>query len=96
MKMVMVFYESGIDESMTAVLERLRVEGWSKYEGGTGAGRKGLRLNDAIWPGTNNLLLAAMPDERVRPFLDALSALKREYLRPPAMQAYVYAVEEGL
>ena len=50
MKMVWVVYEAGIDEDLA---------------GATGTGRKGHRFGTQIWPGTNDVLWIALPDEQV-------------------------------
>ncbi|MDR5709681.1 MAG: hypothetical protein QN172_06385 [Armatimonadota bacterium] len=93
MKLVVVIYEAGIDDSMMDLLHRLELPGWTKMEGAMGFGRKGLRLGSAIWPGTNNLLFLVLEEPQVRILLEALEALKREYLRPPALFAFVQSVE---
>ncbi len=93
MKLLVVVYEAGIDDSVTGLLERLNLPGWTKLEGGVGFGRKGPRLGTPIWPGTNNLLLLVLEEQEVHRVLEALEALKREYLRPPALFAFVQPVE---
>lgn len=95
MKLVTVVYEGGIDESVTALLSRLKLPGWTKLEGATGFGRKGLRLGTAIWPGTNTVLLILLPDDLVPSVLGSLEQLKREYVIPPALTAYVQSVEQA-
>ncbi len=93
MKLVVVVYEAGVDDSVTDLLRRLELPGWTKLEGAVGFGRKGLRLGTAIWPGTNHLLLLVLEEPQVTRLLEALEALKREYLRPPAVFAFVQPVE---
>ncbi|MDR7416087.1 MAG: hypothetical protein QN193_08905 [Armatimonadota bacterium] len=93
MKLVAVIYEAGIDDSMMELLQRLELPGWTKLEGAVGSGRKGLRLGTPIWPGTNNLLLAVLEEPQVQGLLEALETLKRGYLRPPALFAFVQPVE---
>jgi hypothetical protein len=92
-KLVVVVYEAGVDDSVTELLGKLGVSGWTKLEGATGMGHKGLRLGTPIWPGTNNVLLVAMDEQGLLPFLDALEDLKREYRKPPAVFAFVVPVE---
>jgi len=97
-KLVLVVYEAGVDDSVTELLRQLELPGWTKLEGAVGFGNKGLRLGTPIWPGTNHVLFAALEDERVPRFLRALDQLKQGYLRPPAIQAFVLPLEdrEGL
>lgn len=93
MKLVLVVFEAGVDDSVMELVRRLELPGWTKLEGATGFGRKGLRLGTPIWPGTNHVLLAALEDEAVPDFLRALEGLKQGYLRPPALQAFVMPLE---
>lgn len=94
MKLAVVIYEAGIDDSMTDLLRRLEIPGWTKLEGATGFGHKGLREGSPIWPGTNNVLLLVLEDPEVPALLDALETLKQEYLKPPAIFTFVLPVEE--
>lgn len=93
MKLVLVVFEAGVDDSVMELVRKLQLPGWTKLEGATGFGRKGLRLGTPIWPGTNHVLFTALDDGAVEPFLKALDELKRGYLRPPAIQAFVLPLE---
>ncbi len=93
MKLVLVVFEAGVDDSVMELVRKLQLPGWTKLEGATGFGRKGLRLGTPIWPGTNHVLFAALDDGAVEPFLKALDELKQGYLRPPAIQAFVLPLE---
>ncbi len=93
MKLVVVVYEAGVDDSVMELLRKLGLPGWTKLEGATGLGSKGLRLGSPIWPGTNNVLLTLVDEPRLDPFLNALENLKREYLKPPAIFAFVVPVD---
>ncbi len=92
MRLVIVVYEAAVEESIQHLLTRLNLAGWTKLEGATGFGRKGLREGTAIWPGTNNLLFVELSEGQLTPFLDALARLKRSYRRPPGVHAFVQAV----
>ena len=93
MKMVLVIYDAGIDEDLRGVLDEARIDEYTKLVGATGTGRKGHRFGTSIWPGTNNLLWIALPDERVTHLVMQLDALKKSYLKPPALQVFVFPVE---
>jgi len=93
MKMVLVFYDAGIDEDLRAVLDDARIDAYTKLIGATGAGRKGHRFGTPIWPGTNNLLWIALPDAQVSKLVMQLEALKKSSLKPPALQVFVFPVE---
>lgn len=93
MKMVLVIYDSGIDEDLQGVLEEARITAYTKSTGATGTGRHGHRFGTPIWPGTNNLLWIALPDEQVTGLIRRLDDLKRSYLKPPALQTFVLPVD---
>ncbi len=93
MKLVVVVYEAGVDDSVMELLRQVELPGWTKLEGATGFGRKGLRLGTPIWPGTNHVLLVGLEDAAVQPFLQALDRLKEGYLRPPAIHSFVLPLE---
>ena len=46
-----------------------------------------------ICGGPRNLLWIALPDERVTQLVMQLDALKKSYLKPPALQVFVFPVE---
>jgi len=92
-KMVLIVYEAGIDEDLQSVFERLDVPGWTKLTGATGTGRHGNRFGTQIWPGTNNLLMMALPEDRVDSVIEVLNELKASYLKPPALQVFVLPTE---
>ncbi len=93
MKMVLVIYDSGIDEDLQGVLDEARIAAYTKSTGATGTGRQGHRFGTPIWPGTNNLLWIALPDEQVTGLIRRLEDLKRSYLKPPALQIFVLPVD---
>ena len=93
MKMVLVIYESGIDEDLQGVLSEARIDAYTKLTGATGTGRKGHRFGTPIWPGTNNLVWTALPDDQVTGLIRRLDDLKQSYLKPPALQVFVFPVE---
>ncbi|MER3455317.1 MAG: hypothetical protein C4304_00135 [candidate division GAL15 bacterium] len=93
MKLVLVVYEAGVDDSVTELLKQLALPGWTKLEGAVGFGRKGLRLGTPIWPGTNHVLFAALEEEAVAGFLQALDRLKQGYRKPPAIHTFVLPLE---
>ncbi len=94
MKMLLVVYDAGIDEDLTGVLTEAGISAYTKLTGATGTGHKGHRFGTAIWPGTNNLLWVAVPDDQVVGVVRRLRDLKGSYVNPPALQVFVFAVEE--
>jgi len=64
-----------------------------RSSGGTGTSRKGHRFGTPIWPGTNSLLWIALPDAQVSRLVMQLGVLKKSYLKPPALQVFVFPAE---
>lgn len=93
MKMVLVVYESGIEEDLQDVLQEVGTSAYTKLTGATGTGRKGHRFGTQIWPGTNTLLWIALPDEKVAGLVRQLRDLKGSYVKPPALQVFVVPLE---
>ena len=93
MKMVWVVYEAGIDEDLAGALDGAGISGYTKLTGATGTGRKGHRFGTQIWPGTNNVLWIALPDERVAGVIQRLHSLKESYLKPPGLQVFVLQID---
>ncbi len=93
MKMVWVVYEAGIDEDLAGALEGAGISGYTKLTAATGTGRKGHRFGTQIWPGTNNVLWIALPDEQVAGLVKRLHELKESYVKPPALQVFVFPID---
>jgi hypothetical protein len=93
MRMLLVVYEAGIDEDLQHVLDEAKVSAYTKLTGATGTGRRGHRFGTQVWPGTNNLLWIALPDDRVAGVVERLRGLKESYMKPPALQIFSMPVD---
>ena len=93
MKLLIVVYDSGIEEDITELIGELDLPGWTKVFGAHGHGGTGTKLGDPIWPGTNNVLYLALPDERVAPVVQALDNLKSTFRRNPGITPFVLPLE---
>ncbi len=93
MRMVMVVYDSGIDEDVAGVLQEVGILAYTKLTGAIGVGRKGQRFGTPIWPGTNNLLWVALAEGDVAGLIERLRVLKESYLQPPALQIFAFPVD---
>src|SRR2546427_11670810 len=96
MKMVLVIYDAGIDEDLRGVLDEAQIDEYTKLAGATGAGRKGHPFGPPIWPGTNNLLWIALPDERGSRLIIQLDAPKKADLKTHALQVVVFPGEGNM
>jgi len=93
MKLVIVVYEDGIDEDVTETMDRLGVPGYTKFFGAQGVGNAGPKLGTPIWPGLNNVLYLALPDEQVAPVVETLHELQASYRKKPGVKVFSVPVE---
>jgi hypothetical protein len=85
MKLLIVIYDSGVDESINALLDELKPPGYTKLFGAHGLGGQGLKLGDVVWPGTNNLLYLALDDHLIPPFVQRLRQLQAQFRLKPGI-----------
>ncbi len=94
MKLVVIIYDSGIDESLMDLLQELRVPGYTKVFDAHGEGGRGKKFNSPVFPGTNNVLYVALPDEQVAPTAQRVRALQSSFRLKPGISIYVMPMEE--
>ena len=76
MQMVMIVYDSIYDEDISAVLEAMAGLGFTRFERVSGRGpASGPRLDTAVWPGFNRVIMTALEDEPLAALTSALDAL---------------------
>lgn len=76
MQMVMIVYDSIYDEEIQAVLEDMADLGFTRFERVSGRGpASGPRLDSAVWPGFNRVIMSALEDEPLAALTAALDAL---------------------
>ena len=85
MKLLTIIYDSGIDETMMDLVESLGVSGWTKLSHLLGSGGRGPKLNSPVFPGTNHLLLVAVPDDQVERIRLALRRLQSNFRLKPGI-----------
>ncbi len=93
MKLLLIIYDSGIDESIDDIVEELDLPGYTKLTGATGCGGQGRKLGSVVWPGTNNILYAALEEERIPPFVARLRQLQADFHLKPAITILAVPVE---
>ena len=70
MKMVMIVYDAGYDDEVREVLDSCEAPGVTIWRRVLGTGKRSdPKMDDSVWPGYNNALMTAVPDD---PGLDAL------------------------
>jgi hypothetical protein len=88
-----VIYDSGLDERIQVILAELNVEGWTRIEGAHGYGGTGYRLDTPVWPGTNNLLLLALPGPKATMIAAELRTLQASYRRKPGITMWIQPIQ---
>jgi hypothetical protein len=96
MKMLAIVCDMGLEERILAGLRRINVSGYTCVPNLLGLGRTGRRDNDPVWPGSNSMILVAMPDEGVSSVLEMLRRLKGEYLRAPNLHVFAWEAQDLL
>lgn len=95
MKLLLIFCDSGVEERVLEGLRRVGVPGYSRLAEVSGSGRTGRRDGDPVWPGTNSLLMVAVPsEEAVDAVREMVLTLKQEYIRAPALHAFTLEATE--
>ena len=85
MKLLVVIYDSGIEESVNEILEELKLPGYTKLFGAHGFGGQGLKLGDVVWPGANNVLYAALEEDQISPLVERLRKLQTGFRLKPGV-----------
>lgn len=94
MKLLTIIYDTGIEESMAELLDRLEVRGFTRFSELLGSGGRGPKQNNPIFPGTNNLLLVALPDDDVERVRRAIRRLQSSFRLKPGVTILCQDVEE--
>ncbi len=94
MKMFLLIYCDAADEAVIATLKESGVRGYTKLMEACGEGTETEpKLGTHIWPGRNNVILMAVPDDAIS-LLDArIRELKQEYPRA-GVRSFLLPMEE--
>ena len=94
MKMVMIAYNSAIDEELREVLAKHGIENYTKWTRTFGKGTtSGPHMGTDVWPGENTVLFIAIEDEKVNAVLSDVKVL-RENLGKAGVKAFAWPLEE--
>ena len=93
MKMIMLVFNEAMDEEVAEILRQCRLDNYTRINGVFGKGTtSGAHLGTAIWPGRNNSLLMALPDEAVGPLLECVREL-RKTMGSEGIKAFIWSLE---
>ena len=95
MKMHVLVYGRDVDEDVIAALKKAGITAYTKMQEVCGEGvETEPRLGTRIWPGTNNVLFVAMPDEQIPVFRDIVVRLKASHPRA-RIRGFTLPLEES-
>ncbi len=93
MKMMMLVFNEAVDEEVMELLEACKLSSYTRIDAVLGKGQlSGAHLGTDIWPGRNNTLLLAVPDEAVEPVLKGVREL-RQTMGAEGIKAFTWNLE---
>ncbi len=93
MKMVMIIYYSAIGSEVTEALARLGVETYTKIPGIYGLGTSSEpRFDTHIWPGTNDLILTVVDEQKAEEVMKEMGSLKEKF-KKEGIKVFLFSVE---
>ena len=94
MKMFLIIYAQATDENVTAAFKKAGYTAYTKMHGATGEGKETEpKLGTHYWPGRNNAMFFAVPNEEISKLCELAKALKEE--EPHAgIRAFTFPLEE--
>jgi len=93
-KLLTIIYDSGVDESMLQLLEGLEVPGYTRITDLQGFGGQGPKQMSPVFPGGNNLLYVALPDEEVERVRHAIRRFQSSFRLKPGITLLCQDIED--
>lgn len=94
MKMFYVIYSEAADEDIISAFKEAGLKAYTKMGGLMGEGEETEpKLGTHCWPGNNNALIFAVPDEKIHPLCELVRKLKVEHPRA-GVRAFTFPLEE--
>ena len=94
MKLVTIIYDRSISTGITELLKKQEIAGYTKILDAQGLGGTGYKIGTSVWPGTNNILLISLSDEKVDPLVKAIREYQATFRQKPGISIFVQHVEE--
>jgi len=98
MKLVLIVFNFIYDEAVRAMIEQLKIPGFTEVEQVVGTGESGKRLGTHIFPGHDTMLFTVLPEEQVAPLLAEIARFKQGLAdrakRPGGIKVFVLPVEQ--
>lgn len=94
MKMVMVVYNEAIDVELLQAMAACGLQNFSRVTQVSGRGNaSGTHEGNDIWPGMNNILYVACPDDKAQALMQAVRALRNQ-LGAEGVKAFMWTIDE--
>src|SRR3974377_875599 len=77
MKLIMIVFNFIYDEPIRAMIERLRIPGFTEIPKVFGTGESGKRFGTHAFPGHDTMLLTVVPEDQLVILLDELARFKK-------------------
>ncbi|MBP1775313.1 MAG: hypothetical protein H6Q86_1319 [candidate division NC10 bacterium] len=97
MKLVLIIFNFIYDDSVRAIIERLKIPGFTEVQRVFGTGESGKRFGTHAFPGHDTMLFTILPAEMVEPLMDQIAEFKAGLAdrakRHGGIKAFVLPVE---
>lgn len=98
MKLVLIVFNFIYDDTVRAIIERLKIPGFTEVPRVFGTGESGRRFGTHAFPGHDTMLFTILPTEMVGPLLDQIAQFKvglaERAKRHGGIKAFVLPVEQ--
>jgi len=100
MKLVMIVFNFIYDEPIRAMIERLRIPGFTEIPKVFGTGESGKRFGTHAFPGHDTMLLTVVPEVQLPDLLEGIADFKKSLAdrskRHGGIKAFVLPVEQAV
>lgn len=94
MKLLTLIYDSSIESSMGELLDALELPGITRIYDVLGRGGRGPKMNNAVFPGTNNIAMIILAPEDAARVHRAVRRLQGSFRLKPGVTILQQDVEE--
>ena len=78
MILMFIVYSNAVDEEITEII-KINAEGYTKFIGVQGEGRREPHLGTHIWPSINNCIMVAIDNKKEKDIAKAVNELKEKF-----------------
>lgn len=92
-KLLIIVYDRAIEEDMMSTVERVGINGYTKFFNAHGLGGRGLKLGNPVFPGLNNMLLIQLHESKVSELVEAVRKMQAQYVLKPGITIWCLDVQ---